>query len=97
MRECAEAHGILVVVNGIVGNNTHRRLDRNEFQGFALTDDYAPLIFVNGADFKAAQMFTLAHELARRFSGSAGVSSSDAGKQPIDGAERFCNMVAVSS
>lgn len=64
LRESMENAGIMVVVNGVVGNNTHRRLKVEEFRGFVLVDDYAPLTFINGADAKAAQMFTLAHELA---------------------------------
>ena len=95
LRNRVEASGILVVFNGIVGNDTHRRLDRREFQGFALVDPYAPLIFVNGADFKAAQMFTLAHEVAHVFVGATGVSNVDATPLPGHDAERFCNSTAA--
>ncbi len=71
LREAIENAGILVVVNSIIENNTHRKLDPMEFRGFVLVDEYAPLVFVNGADFKAPQMFTLAHELAHIFFGSS--------------------------
>ena len=95
LRDKVEDAGILVVFNGVVGNNTHRKLDNEEFQGFALVDEYAPLIFVNNADFKAAQMFTLAHELAHIFLGETGVSHIQDMQPSDDNTERFCDQTAA--
>ncbi len=93
--EQIEDTGILVLRNGIVGNNTHRPLKVEEFRGFALTDAYAPLIFINGRDAKAAQMFTLAHELVHVWVGVSGVSNLDKTYVARDGVEQFCNQVAA--
>ncbi len=95
LRDQIEKSGVLVVFNGIVGNSTRRKLDPDEFQGFALVDEYAPLIFVNAADFKAAQMFTLAHELAHLFVGESGVSAFQNLQPSPHAIEDFCNRTAA--
>ena len=90
-----EKAGILVVVNGVVGNNTHRKLDPLEFRGFVLVDEHAPLVFVNGADGKAAQMFTLAHELAHVWFGSSAAFDLRALQPATNQTEQRCNLVAA--
>lgn len=95
LRDAMEAVNILIVVNGIVDNNTHRKLDPNEFRGFVLVDEYAPLVFVNGVDGKAAQMFTLAHELAHVFFGSSAAFDLRDMQPANDPTEQACNRVAA--
>ncbi|MBN1235996.1 MAG: ImmA/IrrE family metallo-endopeptidase [Methanotrichaceae archaeon] len=90
-----EGAGILLAVSGIVGNNTHRKLDPAEFRGFVLVDEYAPLVFVNGADGKAAQMFTLAHELAHIWFGSSAAFDLRELQPADDETEKACNRVAA--
>ncbi|HHY11502.1 MAG TPA: ImmA/IrrE family metallo-endopeptidase [Firmicutes bacterium] len=62
LRQKLEDIGIVVMQSGVVGSNNHRRLDINEFRGFLLYDDFAPLIFINSRDSKAGKIFTLVHE-----------------------------------
>jgi len=94
-RDAIERAGILVFFNGIVGNNTHRRLDPGEFRGFVISDEYAPLIFVNNADYKAAQMFTLAHELAHVVFGSSAAFDLREMQPANNAVEKACNKAAA--
>lgn len=94
----AEASGILVLRSGVVRNDTKRKLSIDEFRGFALIDDVAPLIFINTNDTTTAQIFTLVHELVHICIGTEGISNPDPTKA-IEGVrnrtEAFCNKVAA--
>lgn len=94
-RNAAERIGVLVAINSVVGLNNHRPLDPQEFRGFVLCDEYAPLVFVNGADSKSARMFTLAHELVHLWLGKDGLFNLINMMPNRDETERFCNQVAA--
>ena len=90
-----EKAGIFLSVSGIVGLHTHRPLDPKEFRGFVLVDKYAPFIFVNNNDFKAAQMFTLAHELAHVWIGRSAAFDLRHLEPANDAVEKACSQIAA--
>ncbi|MBI9051164.1 MAG: ImmA/IrrE family metallo-endopeptidase [Anaerolineaceae bacterium] len=95
--QTVEDAGVIVLQNGIVGNNVYRTLDLEEFRGFTLADEYAPLVFLNTKDSIAGRIFTLAHELAHLWTGTSGISNPDINFQnnQIQKIEKFCNAVAA--
>ncbi|MFA5819610.1 MAG: ImmA/IrrE family metallo-endopeptidase [Bacteroidales bacterium] len=90
-----EDKGIITVFNGVVENNGHRKIPVNECRGFVLVDKLAPFMFINNADGKSAQMFTIVHELAHIWTGhSAGFDFRKL--QPAnDPIELLCDKVAA--
>jgi len=90
-----EDAGIVVVFNSVVENNNHRKIEVAECRGFVLVNQYAPFLFVNSADSKAAQMFTLAHELAHVWAGHSAGFDSRQMLPADDPIERLCDQVAA--
>lgn len=96
LRERMEQVGVLIMTNGIVGSNTHRSLNIDEFRAFTLIDDYAPLIFINANDSQGGKLFSLVHEMTHiwlgvdSFFNDRGIGSSDI--RPL---ETICNAVAA--
>ncbi len=96
LRSIMEDQGILVMLNGVVGQNTHRSLAIEEFRAFTLIDEYAPLIFINSNDSSNGKLFSLLHEAAHIWLGRDNFYNDryGAGKD-ISSLERVCNSVAA--
>ncbi len=90
-----EDNGIIAIFNGVVENNGHRKIPVEECRGFVLVDRMAPFMFINNADYKSAQMFTIVHELAHIWTGhSAGFDFRKL--QPAnDPVEILCDKIAA--
>lgn len=89
-----EDKGVIVTYNSVVGFNNSRPIPVRDCRGFTLVDDYAPFIFINSKDAKAAQMFTLIHEFAHVLMGySAGVG--EVNMEKASSLEQFCDKVAA--
>lgn len=91
-----EEKNIIVTFNSIVKNNSTRPIPVKLCRGFCLIDDYVPFIFINSADSKKAQLFTIIHELTHIFiSFSSGFG--DFGSEILqDSKESLCDSVAAN-
>lgn len=88
--------GILVMTNGVVGNNTHRKLNIDEFRAFTLINKYAPLIFINTCDTDNGKVFSLLHELAHIWIGEDSLYNEPYGSfHKVSPVETFCNAIAA--
>lgn len=93
--ERIEEVGIIVNFNGVVENNTHRPIPVEECRGFVLVNPIAPFMFVNAADAKAAQLFTIIHELAHVWLGESAGFNNEQLMPADDPVEKLCDLIAA--
>jgi Zn-dependent peptidase ImmA (M78 family)/transcriptional regulator with XRE-family HTH domain len=96
LRNAMSNAGVIVMMNGIVENNTHRPLQIDEFRAFALVNEYAPLIFINSNDSINGKVFSLIHEFVHICIGENSLFNDrySTGKK-VKKTEVICNAVAA--
>lgn len=96
IRSAISESGVIVMANGVVGNNTHRPLSVDEFRAFTIIDEYAPLIFINSNDSNGAKLFSLFHEFAHVCLGHNSFFNDRYGiGEKVSKIETVCNAVAA--
>jgi Zn-dependent peptidase ImmA (M78 family)/transcriptional regulator with XRE-family HTH domain len=95
----AESKGIFISRTSFI--HSFLKLDSEEIQGFAISDQYAPFVFVNSEDWDAPQLFTLLHEIAHIWIAASGISNEIVPEpKSVDNlhpVELFCNEVAANT
>ena len=96
LRSCFENKGIMIMMSGIVGSNTRRKLDVDEFRAFTIVNEYAPLIFINTCDSENGKLFSLLHEIAHVWLGEDSFYNEQYGSSvSVSQLEQICNAVAA--
>ena len=96
IRNAMSNAGVFVMMNGKYGNNTKRPFDIEEFRAFALTDDYAPLIFINSRDSSNGRLFSLLHEFAHICIGESSLYNDRWERNSkVTKTETICNALAA--
>lgn len=93
IRQLLTYNGVVVLMNGCVGQNTHRKLNLNEFRAFAMVDEFAPLIFINANDSWSGRLFSLLHEAVHIWLGKNDLFNSFQSTEKPE--EILCNAVAA--
>ena len=97
--EKAESKGIFISRTSFI--HSRLKLDSDELQGFAISDEFAPFVFINSDDWNAPQLFTLVHELAHIWIAESGISNeieqNVKDKDKYHPVELFCNEVAANA
>ncbi len=91
----AEGLGVYVFQ---AGNMKGKKVYPEEARGFAISDEYAPFIFMNAQDSKAARIFTLIHELTHLWLNESGISNMgfrNYEMRAFDQIEIYCNKTAA--
>ena len=92
--------GVVTIIDDVVKHNPERPLNPAEFRGFALSNRWAPFVFINGSVSKPAQTFTLVHELVHIWLGHSCTCIDVLDRLAVTGetgceVEEFCNQVAA--
>lgn len=96
IRSALSNAGTMVMMSGIVGNNTHRTLSVKEFRAFTLIDNYSPLIFINSSDSINGKLFSLLHEFSHVLIGENSLFNAQYDNdRSINSKETKCNAVAA--
>jgi len=72
MVERAEEKGVFVIRSGYI-KNVRRVLSVEEFRGFVLFDEIAPVVFINNRDHVRGKAFTLVHAIVHVLMGESAV------------------------
>jgi len=89
LREKCEENSVYVTLQGDLGSH-HSKLNTDVFRGYALADNFLPLIVINSYDVRTAWSFTLIHELMHILIGETGVSSYSLESE----LEKYCDSIA---
>ncbi len=91
IKDVLEEKNIMIQQSGISQNKTQKTINLDECRGYAIYDEYSPLIFINSKDTSEnGKIFTLLHELAHIILKHSGISSYDFNIEE----EYKCNNIA---